>query len=282
MKLNLVKTTFVAAITLFALNVSAHSRYMLPSHTVLSGDKAQFVTVSASISNDIFHHDMPLGDDGKGKVSPPLREIFKRIQTTVTGPDGKLSHVTWHAYARQSVADVEVKKSGTYRISMVQPTLLMTTFKKADGKRGRAFGNVKLPEGVTDVKKSEVSGRVESYVTYNKPNKTALTPVGEGLELAGDSHPNDLFVNEEGHFRLLFNGKGTSSAKVTLVRAGTNHRNDRNKLNITTDKDGYFNINFAQPGFYLLEADIKIKGKPGAEISAYSNSLYVTLEVFPE
>ncbi len=281
-KLKLVNAILLIAVMLYTVNSSAHSRYLLPSHTVLSGEETQFVTLSASISNDIFHHDMPLGDDGNGRVVDPLKTMFKQLNYIVTEPDGQTKQMDWYAFARHSVADLELKKSGTYKVVIEQPALLMTTFKEEDGNPGRVFGEMHIPKGATDIVKRQINGKVVSYVTYNKPNKTALTPTGNGLELSGESHPNDLFVNEEGTFRLLLNGQAASDVQIYMTKAGTKHRNQREKLGLITDKNGNFNINLSEPGFYLLEAELEMPAKLGSSIDYFTYSLYVTFEVFPE
>ena len=54
MKINLLKTALIGALSLSALvstSASAHGRWLLPSHTSLSGDKAHYVMIDASISN---------------------------------------------------------------------------------------------------------------------------------------------------------------------------------------------------------------------------------------
>jgi len=266
-----------------SLAAHAHSRYILPTHTVLSGEGKAAVTFSASISNDIFHHDMPLGADGPTNNMPkPLQEIFKSLQTVVTQPNGQKEAMTWHAFARQSVSDLNLNAPGTYQISINQPKLLVTTFKKENGEPDRVFGSIPLPKNATDIVKREINAKTICYVTLNKPNKTALKPQGKGLELAGDSHPNDLFVNEKSSFRLLLNGKGVKNAALSLTKAGTKHRNQRNKITKETDKNGYFNITFDEPGFYLLEAEQHMKAAPGGAIDIRHHNLYITLEVFPE
>lgn len=281
-RLHFVKVLLVILAATASVNAYAHGRYILPSHTVLSGEEAQHVTFSASVSNDVFHHDMPLGDDGNGNVSERRKEFFKRLNYVVIGPDGERKPMRWHAYARQSIADLTLEKSGTYQIAMEQAPLVMTTFKKEDGKRGRVFGDTQPPKDATNIAKREVSAKVITYVSYNKPNKTALTPTGEGLELSGESHPNDLFVNEEGQFQLLLDGKGASDVKLSIIKSGTKHRNQREEVSITTNKDGTFNHKFSEAGFYLLEAKKEIKADPGADIQTYHHSLFITLEVFPE
>jgi hypothetical protein len=266
----------------YAATSAAHSRYVLPSHTLLSGEETQKVTLSASISNDIFHPDMPFGADDTSHVPMPLKALFKQLKSSVTDPDGEVVPLGWQAYARNSVADVMLPKSGTYRISVIQPPLPMTTFTLSNGDDGRVFGDGVLPENISNVVKRNVSARVETYVTHNKVNKTALLSSGSGLELAGDSHPNDLFVNEDNSFQLLFDGKGVENVDISLTKAGTKHRNKRNEAHVITQKDGYFTVLVEEAGFYLLEAEYTLKGDSGSEVDFHHHSLYVTLEVFPE
>lgn len=280
-------TTLLLTIFLCSLSVSltahAHSRYVLPSHTVLSGEGVASVTLSSSISNDIFHHDMPFGDDGSAQnISIPLKQMFQSLNTTVTHPNGQTSEMNWHAYARQSIADLNINASGTYQVSIKQPKLLITSFKKENGQPGRVFGTTPIPQNVTDIIKREINASALCYISFNKPNKTALMPKGKGLELAGDSHPNDLFVNEGNSFRLLMNGKGVKNSALSFTKSGSKHRNQRKKITKTTDENGYFNITFSEPGFYLLEAEQNIDAIAGAPVDSYHHSLYITLEVFPE
>ena len=261
-----------------------HARFILPSHTILSGDKVQSVSLISSISNDIFHPDRALGDNGKGNVEPQLADLFNMLQADVITPDGKTSHsASWQAFARMSVADLLIEKSGTYRISLVQPEVHMTTFKDAEGKPSRTFGLMQnIPEGATDIVKRASSSRVETFISYNQPNRASVKPVGKGLGLGGETHPNDLFTGETVNFQLFFNGKPAGEGvNAHFVLGGTRHRNQRSPIDITTDKDGKFSVEFPEAGFYIMEAEYAKKGDDN-KIDMYHYGLYLTLEVFPQ
>jgi hypothetical protein len=266
------------------ITANAHERFILPSHTILSGEEAQSVSFIASISNAIFHGDKPLGDNGKGVVSPKLAPLFKRLKPIVISPDGVSREMSWQAFSRFSVADTQLKQSGTYRISLVQPNVPMTTFIKADGKKGRFFGNTaKVPSGATSIVKRTTASRVETYVSFNEPNNTALLSTGKGLELTGETHPNDLFVDEALSFQLTYLGKPLQqSTEVKVVKGATRHRNQRDEQIIETDAQGKFSLSVSQAGFYLLSANVDVKGEIGSGIDIHHHSLYVTLEVFPQ
>ncbi|MDJ0837631.1 MAG: DUF4198 domain-containing protein [Acidobacteriota bacterium] len=275
----------LAAIALLAAGfVAGHDRYILPSHTVLSGEE-QNITLIASVSNDMFHADRPFGDNGKGVVPESLKGFFQTLSPVIIHPDGKCIETNiWQAFARFSVGDLALREPGTYRISLVQPDSHMTTFRKADGSPGRVFGkNAVVPDGAVEVVRRLTSSRVETFVTLNAPGRKALTPTGDGLELSGITHPNDLFTGESADFQLFYNGKALSApANVTIVRGGTRHRNQRNPQEITTQADGRFQVTFKEAGFYLIQAEAVFKGSPGSGIDSRHAGLFLTVEVFPE
>ena len=276
----------LTTICVMSTNISAHERFMVPTHTLLSGDKAQAVTVTASISNDIFHPDRPLGDSNTGASVGNLKSLFDLLEHSVIFPDGKQTTDTrWQAFARMSVADVEIKQSGTYRISLVQPDVHMTTFAKADGSFGRVFGKgAKLPSGIKNVVRRTTNSRVETFVSLNEPNQAAQQPTGKGLEIMGaeGTHPNDLFAGEAANFSLYYQGKPlTLPAKVKIIRAGTRHRNDRNEQQLAVE-NGKFSFTPEQAGFYFVTAETHKKLKQPSEVDVKHFSLYLTLEVFPQ
>jgi len=283
---NVTKTLLFLVLNLVvAFNVASHERFMVPSHTLLSVVDSKKVTLIASISNAIFHPDMPLGDSNTGADVGDLADLFKLLKHQVINPKGDVNqNVRWQAFSRLSVADVEIKDTGTYRISLVQPDVAMTTFKKADGTPWRLFGTKpSLPAGATDVVRRTTSSRVETFVTLNAPSKAAVNPTGQGLELAGETHPNDLFALEAAQFQLFFNGKPlTIPAKVKVIKAGTRHRNNRNEQALSIDDEGKFTFIAQQAGFYFLAAETKVEAIDEPNVDVKHFSLYLSLEVFPQ
>src|SRR5690606_21172218 len=92
---------FAAAIPMSA---NAHRGWLLPSMTVISGDKP-WVTVDAAISNDLFYFEhFPMRLDG----------------LAIVAPDGKPAQAQNSATGRyRSTFDVELTQSGTYKIAVV-------------------------------------------------------------------------------------------------------------------------------------------------------------------
>jgi len=292
MKVTTIKTVTALMLTPLTLTAlfsssfcSAHSRYILPSHTLLSSNKSESVSMTASISNDLFHPDMPLGDNGKGVVPEGFQPLFNSLQSILVLPNGKqVAGPSWQSFSRFSVADQLVGQDGTYRIILKQPKTLMTTYRDQEGIPGRQFGpNPTLPKNATHINRLAIHSSVETYISKNEPTGAPFTPLGKGLELNGDSHPNDLFVGEPVTFSLTYNGKPlTESIEIQLIPEDTRHRNQREIIQVHTDVKGYFKVSFKEAGFYLLEAELAIPADDQSDIDQSIYTLYVTLEVFPE
>lgn len=268
----------------FANSAYTHGRYLVPSHTVLSGADGQTITLYSSISNDIFHPDRPLGNNEKGIKNSDLNDLFKVLKTITVTPDNSKIINSWQAFSRYSVTDLVLDKEGTYNVLIAQPQMLMTTYLDKKGNPGRQFGpKPKIPEGATKINRITTHSNTQAFITLNKPTFSAIKPIGKGLELKFDTHPNDLFKNEEASFQLYINGKPIKkSVEVQFIREGTRHRNNREPMMIKTDENGKFNVAFEQAGLYMLEATYMVKGSQGLGVSAQYYGLYATLEVFAE
>lgn len=300
----------VLAVTqlLTTAEVIAHGRYILPSHTQLSGEAPYSITLSSSISNDLFHPDNAFGNNpvcwegdvnegketnateilnhcNKGWVSPRLKNLFGLLESYVVTPSGSIESINWQAFSRMSVADLFMQDSGSYRVGLRQPEVLMLSYTDKSGSPARQFGPAaKAPAGATNIIKRSSQSRVETYVSVNDYTVAALKPLGKGLELVADnSHPNEIFVGEKQHWQLVLNGKAlTQAADIKVVREGTRHRNQRNAMNIKTDQQGRFQTQFDKAGFYWLEIELEVAAEDDAPVDVYNYGLYQTWEVFPE
>lgn len=259
-----------------------HGRYVLPSHTQVSGDEPQSISLTASISNDLFHPDKPLGNEAGGKVNRFLQGLFDVLESSVILPDGTRQPMQWRAFQRFSAADLTLEQSGTHRVQLRQPTTHMLTFQQANGERDRRFGpDAKAPDGATNITRRTIASTVVSYVSHNQSSAPART--GEGLELGGGSHPNDLFAGEEAHFTLTLDGKAlTAPAKVHFVQGGTRHRNQRDAIELETSANGAFSLPLKHAGMHWLEVEYSRDGQPDSRVDVHHHTLYVTLEVFAQ
>ena len=287
----------------FSQHTHAHSRWVVPSHSTLSGDKAEAIAIDFSISNDIFHADLPMGGTpleaiAKGKnaankpSSPkgpenPMAKMLNATTLNITAPDGSLhKDLPFVNLARKSASTFMLEQSGTYRIDVVQAPIDVTWFKNEKGEYGRIFGSHEaaaksIPAKATDIEKWRIFNNIQAYVTRNDITQSALKATGHGLELSFGTHPSELFVNEKYQFSLQLNGKALGeNIGVKITRHNTRFRNKRNSLEPTTNTKGTFEVIFEKAGLYLIEAELKVPSKDGPVSTMYS--LFVTLEVNPE
>jgi len=261
--------SLLAAALLAPSLTQAHDMWLLPSSTVLSGDQA-VITVDAAVGNDKFyfnHH--PLSLNNLEITSPS----GKRVQAE-NKFSGKL----------RSGFDLPLTEDGTYRIAIATPGGLFARWKEG-GQNKRWFGNAKdyaqhVPKDAKDLVVAERSNRVETFVT--KGNPTDLPAVEQGLGLASDTHPNDLYAGEETQFTLTLDGQPAKQVDVEVVREGSRYRNALEEIKVKTDDKGVFKIKWPQAGRYWLHAQTSDK-KTSTPLAKQRGLAYTaTLEVLPQ
>lgn len=266
----------------------AHARWVIPSHTVVSGDKPMSVAFDYSISNDLFHPDIALGGDERvgplaaSKPSPAARPAG--AYASVTKPDGSLQKLHSVDLKRKSSSFFVADVPGTYRVDIHQTPTEFTRYIGADGETQRLFGppqqnRARLPTQARSITQLTYINRIQTFVTHNKTNLKTVKPTGSGLELRHFTHPNALFASERSDFALVMDGKPLSQhGHVTITRGDTRFRNQRNSLHPEISDQGHFSVTWPEAGFYLLEVEHEIHEKNTTIIHA----LFLTLEVQPE
>ncbi|EKF75535.1 hypothetical protein A11A3_01642 [Alcanivorax hongdengensis A-11-3] len=262
------KAGLLALLLAVALPAQAHKRWLLPSNTVLS--QPQWITVDASVSNDIFFPERPF----------PLKGL------TATGPDGKPAEVdnTLEGH-RRSVFDVNLTQAGTYRLAIAGQFFFASYQLGGERKRarGRSVKEIRaaIPKGATQVKLSETVSRMETFVTVGAPNRTALKPTGQGLELDPITHPNDLYTGEQARWRLLVDGKPAAGVQVEVVPAGTRYRDQQNDWQLTSDANGVVTIDWHAAGRYFVEASTADDNASAFGATERRLQYLTTVEVLP-
>ena len=290
----------------YTSQVQAHSRWLVPSHTILSGEQAEVVALDFSISNDIFHPDVSFGGSllyqkplPPEATDPAIKAMQQKrranmasqagqAKVLVIAPDQMITQISDIAdVGRKSVAAALLDQSGTYHIQVVQPPVLLTLYKGEDGKPAREFGSREqtqslLPPGASDIKVLRVINTVDTYISRNQISDAVLKPSNSGLEMIFHSHPNEIFVGEQSNGTVLFNGKAVpANTELKIVRNDTRYRNQRNVKTVHTDAKGQFVIAWQTPGLYLVEVEYSPpQAAEGADLERYG--VYTTLEVNPE
>ena len=252
------KSALVALLlaSLAATPALAHRQWLLPSATVLSGEKA-WVTVDAAVSNDLFYFEhVPMRLDNV-KVWQP------------DGTEGRLQNPYTGRY--RSSFDVELNQQGTWKIGTSMAGIMGSYKQNGEQKRlprGAAAADLAklIPADATDVEVSENASRNEIFVTAGALTDTVLKPTGTGLEVEWLTHPNDLVAGEPARLRFLADGKPAAGIEVEVVPGGVRYRDKLNDRTLKTDANGLLTVDFPTPGMYWLEAQLQDRNTslPGA------------------
>jgi len=247
--------------------VHAHNVFLVPSSTVLS--KADWITVDAAVSNDLFffNHN-PLALDN----------------LAVTAPDGSAVKAENMLKGKlRSVFDLNLTQPGTYRVAVINEGVFARWKDKATGQMKRARGTPdtisgQIPADAQEVEVTQNAGRIETFVTVGKPS--ALKPSGKGLELITAS-PTDLVKGEKASFALQIDGQPAKDLDVTITQGNTRYRDKINEVTVRTDANGQFSVTWPEAGMYWLEATGKDTKTSVPAAKERRLSYAATLEVMP-
>ncbi len=290
--LTLITSVTLGVSALCLQQANAHARWVVPSHTVVSGDKPMAISFDYSISNAIFHPDIPMGGAELIKANKPdsagnpMMNIMEKTQASVTDPSGNTKGVPSVNLGRKTSSYFTAEAPGTFRIDITQPAIEVTLFKTKEGEAQRLFGKLadvkdKLPKGAKDIESLQFNNRIQTFVTHNQISLETLKPTGTGLEVVHKTHPNELFAGEKSSYQLTLNGKpvkDASTSHIKITKDGTRFRNQRASLEPTLSKAGEFSVDWPEAGFYLVEIDHEITTANGKVVYA----LFLTVEIQPE
>jgi uncharacterized GH25 family protein len=243
------KYAMLTAALLAPLAAQAHRGWMIPSKTVLS--VGQWVTFDAGSATEPFVKD---------------HNAMRLDNLVITAPDGTVVQPENAATGKlRSVFDLQLNQPGTYKIAVINTGISASWDDNGQTKRWPPRGTPFTPEGFAaevpkkakDLKVTQSLGRLETYVTAGKPGDTALKPTGKGLELVPVTGFNDLYIGETATFQFLLDGKPAKDVKVEVVADGTRYRSAVGEIEVTTDADGKFKIDWTQPGLYWLSASVQ-------------------------
>jgi hypothetical protein len=260
---------FAIAIALagIALSAQAHRPWMLPSATLIETEREAWVTIDGAISEGLFDLDhLPLRMDG----------------LTVTGPDGQTAPAPAATVGKfRSSVDLKLPQNGTYRVTLAATSVMGSYKLNGEMKRFRATeqtADKEIPAGATDVSRTTMVQRQDTFVTLNKPSTAALKATGAGLELVPVTHPNELRAGEKATFRFLLNGQPLPNFPFSLIPGGVKYRGTINEVRLVTNAKGEATFTLPAPNMYWLSA--KYPYAESTDTRRYSYS--ATLEILPE
>jgi len=260
------KTILALVLAGIAASACAHRPWIMATTSFIEAKDAQ-VTIDGAISDQLFEFDT---------------NTLKLDGALVTDPDGATAALPAATAARfRSSADLKLPKDGTYKISLVQLTTMGSY--KLGGEMKRYRNEADVPAGATDVTRSTMHSRLETFVTANKASMGAFKPSGEGLEMIPLTNPTELRAGETARVRFTLDGKALVNHPFSLIPGGVRYRGVLGEMRLVTDARGEAAITLPAANQYLLgltyPAELK-KGPPENGAKRYSYA--ATLAVLPE
>ncbi|MDC7684460.1 DUF4198 domain-containing protein [Asticcacaulis sp. BYS171W] len=224
----------------------AHTPYLVPFNFAPTEG---VVTVHNGLTNNTFFvPEFPIkGDDYE-----------------VTDADGKVTAGKGVSFTEVGLFEAKLSAEGTYRISTGNRDVRTLNLARIDGKWRpvKMPVNGVVPEPFVDQSKLSPTSRIvpvktmvraETYISYKKPSTMAPPPDGKGLEIVPLTHPNQLFAGGIFQFRLAFDGKPLADTEWQAFRANDAYAARTFNMSGKTASDGTAQINFAEPGVYVIE-----------------------------
>jgi uncharacterized GH25 family protein len=269
MKHSLAKLSMLVLALVPAVSEAARA-WLLPSQTVLA-NSGGWVAVDAAMADDLF------------SVNQGAMQIENAL--TVTGPDGQpVTPQNPYKGRSRSSFDLELRKTGTYRITVADSSVMARW--EEDGKPKRWRGSAadmaaNIPAGAAKLEVEQTQRRVESFVSVGTPSEVKTTQ-GVGIELVPLSHPNDLYAREAAKFRILVDGKPAKGLDVEVIAGGTRYRDAPDELTVKTDANGEVSITWPAPGLYWLDVGLADENANVPNVKKRRATYNATLEVLPQ
>lgn len=242
--------------------------WILPSQTIVA-NSGGWVAFDAAQADDLF------------SVNQGMLPIDQLVITT---PDGAPIEPQNPAKSRsRSTFDLELRKTGTYRIAVAGDTVMARW--EEDGKPKRWRGTpaemaANIPANAAKLEVEQMQRRIETYVTVGTPSD--VKSGGTGLELVPLRHPNDLYAGEAARFKFLLDGKPAKDLEVEIVAGGTRYRDSPDEIRLTTDKEGVVSVTWPATGLYWLDAAVDDENATVPGVKKRRASYNGTFEVLPQ
>jgi uncharacterized GH25 family protein len=268
MKYSLAKISVLLLALAPAVSEAARA-WLLPSQTIVA-NSGGWVAVDAAMADDLF------------SVNQGAMQIDS---LAVTGPDGQpVAPQNPYKGRSRSSFDLELRKTGTYRIA-VADSMVMARWEE-DGKPKRWRGTAaemaaNIPAGAAKLEVEQMQRRVEAFVTVGAPSDVKSTR-GEGIELIPLQHPNDLYAKESAKFRFLVDGRPAKDLEVEILAGGTRYRDTPGELVLKTDQNGEVSVTWPAPGLYWLDVGLSDEKSNVPNVKKRRASYNATFEVLPQ
>ncbi|WMJ69435.1 DUF4198 domain-containing protein [Stenotrophomonas sp. 24(2023)] len=254
----------LAALLLAAcLPASAHTPYLVPSS--FAPRAGSTIALDASFAETFFVPEVAFDNSTFG----------------VVGPDGKDQVVPSRAMTNRTVAEYTLPAgAGTYRFSTgLRMGALFRTWEINGTRASSRDPAVKIPAGAKVIADFQSITRAETYVTAGNPDRAALKPRDNGLELVAVSHPNDLYVGETFAFIVQYDGQPLPGQKVEVTEAVWSSDRTPQVVTLTTDAQGHARMPLQAAGTWIALTRLRRPAPDGAPVAEYSHSYTLSFRV---
>ncbi|KAF1686641.1 cobalt ABC transporter substrate-bindng protein [Pseudoxanthomonas broegbernensis] len=246
--------------------LQAHTPYLAPSE--FAPRAGSTVTLDASFAETFFVPEVAF-DNGSFEV---------------TGPDGaRTVPDTVQVLKTRTVVEHRLVGAGTYRVGTGHRLGAVFRTWELDGKtQGSRDAAQPLPAGAKLLSHFQSRTRAETYLTVGAPDRAALRPHGEGLELVPLTHPGDLYAGERFEFEVRFDGRPLADHKVEIVEAVWTSDRKPAEVSLLTDAQGRAAFNLDRPGTWVALVRHRAPAPAGAAAPEYSHGYTLTFRVLEQ
>ena len=235
------------------------------------------VAIDAAVSEDLFEFDT------RGLVLDGL---------AITAPDGGSvvpGAVNTTSRHRNSF-ELTLAQPGTYRVANLSQGVMVSYKLGGETKRFRGTAEAwekERPANAEDVRVTRFTNRAETFVARDKPSDKPFAPRGQGVELIPLDAPVDLSDGDRTRFKLLLDGQPLADTPISLLRSGNRYRYKFGEVELKTDAQGEFTVEWTEPGRYFLGASTGPARGPNApagtrQAPVQRAGVSATFEVLPK
>jgi len=255
---------FAAALAFMAMPAVAHTPYFAPA--TFQVQAGSILTLDAAFAEAFF---VP-------------EAAFDASRFLVTGPDGRqvAPERVVPLRTRVVVEHTLPAQKGTYRFSTGERLGAVFRSWEIDGRKVSSRDAAEpMPANAKLLSHFQSRIRAETYVSVGAPDRAALRPYGQGLEIVPVTHPDDLYADAPFDFEIRFDGQPLADAEVQIAEAVWTSDRKARETHLRSDAQGRVRWGQPQAGTWLALVRHRAPAPAGAAAPEYSNSYSLAFQV---
>ena len=262
--MKLLHSTVLVLLAAWCGGACAHTPYLAPN--TFAPREGETVTLDAAFAETFFTSEV----------------VFDKSRFSVTAPDGTTTVPDTEQYlkSRAVIEHTLPKQAGTYRFSSGQRLGAVFRNWEFDGKKESTRDpKATIPEGAKRLPSFQAITLAETFLTIGAPDRGALKPRGNGIEIIPVTHPADLYTGESFVFEILYDGKPVANQDVEVSEAVWTSDRKPEVVKLTTGADGRATLALRRVGTWLALVRHRTQAPAGAPADEFSNSATLVFQV---